>query len=171
MECDRARILMAEVLEGGQAPGLAEHTATCPSCGPAWSRLQAVDALLRAEPLRHPPPNFPSRVMHRLEAHERRRPAWQGTAMELGALVCGTLTVVVGMGLLVHGWDVTMAGSWLAEEAELVGRGALLLAGALWAAAMRDAAVASLDVLLAVAVAMGWFGALVVPRWAVRRVR
>lgn len=171
MECDRARVLMAEALEGEPAPALANHVATCPSCGPAWARLQAVDVLLRSEVMPHPPPNFTTRVMSRLATYERRRPAWQLTLLQLGALVSGALTVALGVGLVVHGWGLTMTGTWLAGEVELVGRSAFLLAGALWSAAMRDAAIASLNVLLAIAVAIGWFGALVVPRWAAHRVR
>lgn len=178
MDCDRARVLMAETLDavaaapdGASAPAAAAHVSLCSSCSAWWRRLRAADALLRSEPLRHPPPHFTSRVMHRLAAAERRRPAWRATLMEVGALVSGAVTLMLGLALVVHGWGLTMAGTWIAGEVVLCGRGLALLAGALWGAAMREAAVVSLDLLLAAAVAVGWFGALIVPRWAVRRAR
>jgi anti-sigma factor RsiW len=171
MQCDCARVLMSDALDGVDAPGLDGHLAACPACAAEWSRLRSVDARLRAQPLIAPPAHFGARLLHQVVLETCERPAWQRSLMHVGVVVSGTLMVLVGVTLLLHGWRVTMPGTPAMAQVAAALRGVGTVGAVVWELVVRDAVRWPLSVALAIGLAAAWFGALVVPRFAERTAR
>jgi hypothetical protein len=164
MQCDAARVLMFEALDGADAGQLERHVRHCSVCRGEWEALRAVDGLLRRQGLVEPPGHFASRAMAFIDAHARRRPTWQLGLMAVGAVVTGTvLTCLAAVALLGGGLSV-MAGLGLVPHPAGALRAAAVAVGVL-AGAVRVGVIASAAYsLLAVLAAIAWFGALVAPR-------
>lgn len=168
MQCDHARILMDDRLDGGEAPGLREHTATCDECASRWSQLCAAESFLRGQELVEAPGNMTSRVMHHIELETRRMPEWQRTLMQVALIAIGAVLLALATVAFVHGWTQVLAGPVATGQVDAAFRGAGILSGMLADTVGRSAVVWPLYAALAVALALVWFGALVVPRFAPR---
>jgi predicted anti-sigma-YlaC factor YlaD len=168
MQCDHARNMMAEALDGEGAPELTEHLGRCQPCHDEWASLQAVEAMLRSQELMAPTAHFTSRVMGRLTADVRRVPDWRRSLMQVGAIVSGTLLVTIGAALLLRGWQLSVAGSASAASIGDGARAARMLADALLVVIGPQALAWPLYGALTVALVVTWFGVLVVPRLATR---
>ena len=81
MQCDRARVLMADALDGVDPPGLDGHLVACPSCAAEWSRLRSVDALLRAGTLAADTPVYDDLVATKADMDARFRVPLKATWM------------------------------------------------------------------------------------------
>ena len=171
MQCDYARILMDERLDGGVAPGLRSHLVACGECAAAWAELRAAEGLLSAQELVEAPPHMTSRVMSYIETETRRMPEWQRTLMQVGVIAVGAVLLALATAAFVHGWVQVLTGPSVAGQVDGLYRGAGLLSGMLVDAFGRTAIVWPLYGALAVALALVWFGALVVPRFAPRSTR
>lgn len=163
MQCDRARNLMSDVLDGERSPELERHVASCSACSHELRALQAVDLWLRSQPAVEPPAHFASRAMSYIEARMRVVPRWQRTLLQVGAIASGTLLVAIGVVVLLHGGRTVFA--WLpafdaAGTRDAFGLGLRVLADRVPLGLAAGAAAGGLSIVLAVI----WFGALVVPR-------
>jgi len=164
MRCERARELMAEALEGAPGAELNAHLGTCPDCSAAWSRLAAVDALLRAQGLVDPPAGFGARLELRLAEAAPPRVAWRQRGLQAATILMGIALMSLGAFSLGRSWLQALGGrpatapvdhmAWrvgLALETVMAETDGSLVAWALYGA-------------LAAAIAAMWFGALVLPR-------
>lgn len=163
MQCDRARNLMSDVLDGRPSPELERHVASCSSCSHELRSLQAVDLWLRTQPQVEPPPHFASRAMSYIDRRLRVVPRWQRTMLQVGAIASGTLLVAIGVVAVLHGGRTVFA--WLpdfdaAGALDALGLGVRVLADRVPLGLTVGAVAAGLSIVLAVI----WFGALVVPR-------
>ena len=171
MQCVDARSLMDDVLDGEDPPELDAHLGECPACTEEWRRLHAVDALLREQPQLDPPPHFPTRVMAYIEQDLRRQPDWRRGLLQVGAIASGTLLAAMVAVTLVEGWRLVIDGAWLGAELAYLARGFAVVAVAVLSSARTSVLSWPMYGLLAGAVALFWFGALVAPRYARRPVR
>jgi anti-sigma factor RsiW len=139
---------------------LSRHLAVCDDCDRNWRRLQRLHGLLLAEPPVPVPANFRNRVMARIDAWTRSRPAWQLAALQLGAILAGVGTVVAVLGLLGTGQGAPVpAPVWLAAAAQLL-RAMVTVGGAL----AESPWVALSYPFIAAMLAAMWFLALFGPR-------
>lgn len=166
MQCMEARALMDAALDGERPPDLGAHLGDCPACAAEWSALVALEALLRRPVSVHVPSGFHARTVSRLELNTA--PTWQRRSdvragLSVLTVVAGGLMVAVGLMVVAQGlrqpgevraWldIVDAAAGWLLATslplvAPLGGVWAWLLAGG-----------------LVVAMALMWFGALLLPR-------
>lgn len=171
MQCDDACTLMAESLDSPIADpldraGFEAHLRGCDDCRREWRELRVLESLLRAEGLVEPPPNFGSRALAFIAVEAGRTPAWQRRL--LGILTI--LAAVGGLASAVAGIVNGLPGPGLLAAASTLVRG--LVPGAISFLAGLGAIVAGsgqawlLYGLLAAALAMLWFAALVLPRTA-----
>lgn len=164
MECERARYLMMDALDGAEHSELQRHAAWCPVCARDWRALLAVDEVLRRQGPIEPPDHLASRVMRSLEALPERRPRWH-----IGLLFTVVLALIL---VLVSALAATVAFGGLRAAALIVGGADLVTAarhsaldvGTVVGALVRPWAAGAGCLLLAMVVALAWFGALVVPR-------
>lgn len=170
MHCNDARQLMLAVLdeESSDAGALASHMESCPACANEWHRLSEAESLLRSQGLEPPPPGLAGRVTAALPEEARRPPVWQRRAMELAWVVTGVLVMASAVVSLLPTWHAVLADpriSGLREFAMGVLSAALLV--------LVDTGVLlwPLYGLLAVAMAIFWFGAIIVPLHTRRLVR
>jgi|GEM_PF-5792238 predicted anti-sigma-YlaC factor YlaD len=171
MQCDHARILMDQRLDGGAAPGLLEHLAVCASCAREWSELQTADHFLLAQEMVEPPAHLTSRVMNNIEVKTGSLPSWRQTLLQVALLLVGTLLVLTATAAFFHGWWQVLASPDAASQVDGVVRGAGLVTGMLFEVVGHSAIVWPMYAALVVAMALVWFGALVVPRSAPRMTR
>jgi anti-sigma factor RsiW len=81
-------------LEGPDARSLDAHLGTCYTCQIEWDGFQALDSLLTAAPMAHPPVRMRVQVMTRLERRDRaRRAIVGGTALALGTIALALLAL------------------------------------------------------------------------------
>lgn len=174
MPCDDACELMAEALDNaaeGQVDeaGFETHLLGCEACRHEWRKLEALEGLLRAERLVEPPPNFGSRALARIAEESRRAPAWQRRLLGILAI----LAAVGGLASAIAGVVDGLPGPGRLAAATTLGRG--LVPGTISFLDGLGAIVAGsgqawlLYGLLAAALAMLWFAALVLPRTAPAR--
>ncbi|MFN2115383.1 MAG: hypothetical protein ACK2T6_06685 [Anaerolineae bacterium] len=171
MQCDIARILMDERLDGAVAPGLDEHLASCRGCASEWSKLEAAERLLATQDMAEPPAHLASRVTHRIELESRLIPDWQRTLMQVALIAVGAVLLALATAAFVHGWAQVLRAPVAEGQVDSVIHGAGKLSGLLAEAVGPDAVIWPLYAVLAVALAIVWFGALVVPRFAPRSTR
>ena len=98
MECKQASELMSlrldGRLEGSDATSLEAHLSTCYTCQVEWGGLQALDSLLLAAPMVHPPVRMRVQVMARLGRRDQaRRAIVGGTALALGTVALALLAL------------------------------------------------------------------------------
>jgi hypothetical protein len=168
MQCDYARILMDERLDGGEAPGLRSHVFACGDCAATWAELRAAEGLLSAQELVEVPPHLTSRVMSYIETETRQMPEWRRTLMQIALIAVGAVLLALATAAFVHGWAQVLTGPSVAGQMDGVFRGAGVLSGMFLDAFGRAAMEWLIYGALAVALALVWFGALVVPRFAPR---
>jgi anti-sigma factor RsiW len=157
---------MDEVLDGAPDGGLDEHLAGCPACAEQWSQLTRLERRLRAPSVVDPPAGFQRQTMARLVQAEG--PAWIEDSWLRGLLSAATLVV----GLLLASIGMLAVGQALGRPAELTAWWSLAGAGydvATGLAAMLSPVQAGwlfwpLAGALALALAVIWFGVLVLPR-------
>lgn len=171
MPCDHARRLMGDRLDGEAVPELDAHLRDCVACASELARLADVDALLKAQQLVELPPNFSSRMMHRLAEADRRRPDWRRGLIQIGAVMSGTLAAAAGGGLLLNGWRWTMVGTPLSDQATMIVRSVPIVIVTVLESSAHGAVRWPVYGVLAAALAAAWFGALVVPRLGERTAR
>lgn len=158
--------LMDEALDACQGQALTppedlrRHLASCADCDRSWRGLQQLHRTLQAEPPVTVPANFNYRVMARIDAWTRSRPAWQLAALQLGAILAGVGTVVAALGLLGTGQGAPVpAPVWFAAAVQLL-RAAATVGGAL----AESPWVALSYPFIAAMLAAMWFLALFGPR-------
>ena len=105
MECERALEWMMQTLDGEPDPAgqaaLEDHLSRCTDCRVEWERLQALEQLLRQDPMVQPPAGFAGRVMAHLDRRRRvRRVALGGLALGLGTVVAVGLLIGPSLALL-----------------------------------------------------------------------
>jgi predicted anti-sigma-YlaC factor YlaD len=98
MECKQASESMSlrldGRLEGSNATSLDAHLSTCYTCQVEWDGLQALDSLLTAAPMVHPPVRMRVQVMARLGRRDQaRRAIVGGTALALGTVALALLAL------------------------------------------------------------------------------
>ena len=164
MQCDRARVLMTDVLDGAAVPELERHLAGCASCAAEMRAVQAVDDLLRSQGLLEPPPHFASRVMSHIDRRMRAMPEWQRAVLQVSAILSGTALVALTLVALVHGGRLASSGLPLGADMAAWLRGAGVALKVLTDRLDAIVVVGTLSAALAVVMALFWFGALVVPR-------
>ncbi|MFQ5460028.1 MAG: anti-sigma factor family protein [Anaerolineae bacterium] len=170
MDCRSAGHLMSEVLEGQGDPDpkgdLPRHVATCSECRAEWARLKAVDALLRAQSLVDPPGDFTSATLRRVERETRTSTASPDRVAPLDALlVLAGAAATAGVGASLVNQEGLVS---LIDGIRVLARGMQVLAPALLQPAPAWVSM-SLNVVASLAIAVAWFGALVVPRQLVGR--
>jgi anti-sigma factor RsiW len=174
MSCMDARTLMDAALDGERPPELGAHLASCESCAREWSALVALEARLRAPAAVRLPDGFHTRTMVRIDLDPRM--SWQRRS-EVRA-VLSVLTVVAGclmlaVGLMAVAQALRQPGevrAWL----DVFGQAADWVAGAAGAtvpAFGRSLWVWTVYGAVSVALALIWFGALVLPRQSPSAVR
>lgn len=167
MSCVDAREWMDAALDGERPVDLAAHLAQCESCRAEWTALVALEARLRTPGDVRLPDGFHSRVMSRIDLDPRT--SWQRHAnvqafLSVLTVVAGCLLVAVGLLAVaqalrqpgeVRAWLDVLDGaaSWVTDEAITM---PAPMGAALWTWPVYAAVV--------VAVALIWFGALVLPR-------
>lgn len=171
MDCERSRLTMLERFDGLDPPELVEHVAACADCRAEWDRLELAEGILRSVEHVGPPPHFRGRVMHLVAAEERRKPAWRRRLASVGVVVSGSLAGLVCAVLLAEAWRAVLDASSAAPIAAAAAEGAGVLASILWTTALRIGPTAMAHAVLVVALALVWFGVLVVPRWTTRGAR
>lgn len=173
MHCDNARQLMAEALDGADEAAFEPHLAHCPACAAEWQHLLVLETLFQTQALDTPPPDFAHRVSEYIATEIERVPAWQRSLMQIGVIVAGVFAIASGLAAFVHGFNVWVYGPalmiWLGVVARSCQSALVALVGG-WS----DGALAwPIYVSLALAIALAWFGVLVLPRAATsaRRIR
>lgn len=111
------------------------HLRRCAGCQEQWARWQRVDALLAAEPVVAPSPDFSARVLARVNQHAQRQRRLLGGALLLGGSLSVWGMVLLGLAgaallwvlsdpsVAVHGarviWQLIATGNLLARAVEL----------------------------------------------------
>ncbi len=84
------------------------HLRASPADAALWDRMQAVDSLLRSEPMEEAPPDFSSKVMATLtaEAAADKAPSRTGFRAGLGLLLLAVIAVplIATVGIAVQRW-------------------------------------------------------------------
>ncbi len=173
MRCNDACQLMLAILdsESEDTRALAEHVRECSDCADTWRRLRQGEELLRSQKMIEAPEGLAETVVGLLGRRDRRPRLWRTRAAGgmwvlggalLGASAASMLAAaalaVVTSPRLVSALSGAAASAWQPVASLLA---SVNLAPLLW----------PLYSLLAVAMAMFWFGALVVPLHARRLVR
>jgi hypothetical protein len=168
MQCTDAYRLMARALDGDEASGLDTHVASCPQCAAEWSRLRAVESLFAAQSLVDPPPGFEVRVVEHIDLHTRLRPPLERSLLQIGTIISGTLVAFFGLLGLVRGGMQAYSFpplDGLVAAFTHVGRTAQGVVAAHLGAVEGGALAWPLYCALSAAIALLWFGALVLPRY------
>ncbi len=167
MSCAVAHSLMDEALDGDKPPELAAHLASCPSCAVEWSRLLSLEILLQRPGQPRPPAGFHSRTMARLD--RGLASPWLARAdvrvmLSVVTVLTGVLLVLVGVAMVLQtvGRPDEVAG-WL-DVARALGGWGFGVFGRLAAPAGATMVTWTVYGILALTLALMWFGALVVPR-------
>ncbi len=177
MQCDNARRLMAEALDdcasAADDVALDAHLAQCRDCAAEWQQLLLLEVLFDAQDLDEPPADFAARVTRRLEAELGQMPAWQHSLMQIGLIVTGLLAALTGVAAVVTGFDVLVYGPIVLVWLGVLARGAQTALAGMWGGWTDGMMAWPLYLTLALAIALAWFGALVIPRAATsaRRVK
>jgi predicted anti-sigma-YlaC factor YlaD len=110
MRCEQASEMMSARLDGrfeieNRSAAIAlleDHLTACSACQAEWRRLQALDSLLGAAPMVHPPVRLRVQVMARLGRRDQaRRAIIGGTALTLGTVALALLALAPALlGLL-----------------------------------------------------------------------
>ncbi len=174
MSCADTRALMDAALDGAKPPGLAEHLSSCGNCAAEWARLVALERLLRAPLSVGLPEGFHNRVLARVDLDPRSpwlRRSDVRALLSVATVIAGFLLIAVGMLAAVHA--LSQPGelrAWL-ETANVVA--AWLAAGVSAAAAPSGQTMLAwpIQIALALALALIWFGTLVLPRHALPGLR
>jgi len=168
MRCDRARVLIADALDGAEAAEVRRHVAACTSCAAEWRALAAVDALLRSQAGSQlpPPPGLVARTMTAIDAPPQRVPAARAMALRAGALLSGTVLAGLAVAAMAHGGlrVLSTLDPWCATAALRVTADAAFAPVAVWV--RYGFTVGMTYGILGLMVAACWFGALVVPHHA-----
>jgi len=164
---------MAEVLDGADDPALDAHLAVCGACAAEWQQLVVLEALFEAQTLEQPPAGLDERVLHYIEAELARVPAWQRSLLQIGLIVVGVLAFATAVAAFVNGLDVLVVGPILVVWLGALARGAQVALAGAWSGWAEGALAWPVYLTLALAIALAWFGALVIPRAAgsARRIR
>jgi anti-sigma factor RsiW len=173
MSCMDARALMDAALDGERPAELAAHLEQCAPCGREWAALVALEERLRSPAEVRLPDGFHNRVLVRIDLDPRT--AWQRrsdvrAALSVLTVVAGCLLVAVG--LMAVAQALRQPGevrAWL----DVFGGAADWVAGAALTAPapFGDVLVWPVYGAVAVALALIWFGALILPRHPSRAVR
>jgi len=167
MQCDRARILMVESLDGANAPALERHAAECAGCRAELERLRQVDGILRSQGLVEPPPGFASRTMSLIDTRLAAADMWRRGLLTAGSLVLGAVLVTAAVATAICGLLATIAIAGGGADPLATVRVSAIALGVLANSVARGVAAGAGSALLAMVVALAWFGALVVPRHAI----
>jgi anti-sigma factor RsiW len=166
MQCDRARELMTAALDGAGPAELEDHLASCPACLEEWREVRAVDCLLRGQGLIDPPQHFTESVLARLEAEMALRPGWQVASMTVATIVLGTVMVLTAAAALVSGGAGVLSALGTAVDVPSLARAVAVAARLAARGTSAGIATGVTYTVVAVFIAVMWFGALVVPRHA-----
>lgn len=176
MSCIDAFDLMDEALDGSRPPELAVHLATCHSCADQWAQLVALEDMLRRPEQPRLPRGFHRRTMERLDMSLSSPWLAQSdvrAVLSAATLLTGVLLVSVGIAAVLQAirQPEDVAG-WL-DVARALGGWGLDAAGFMVTPASANAITWSVYGILALALALLWFGALLMPRhlprgWAPR---
>jgi predicted anti-sigma-YlaC factor YlaD len=114
MDCKRASRMMSlrldGNLDGAEMTRLDEHLRKCSTCLVEWHRMQAIDSLLRATPMVHPPLSLRVQVMARLSRRDQaRRAIIGGTALTLGTVTLALLILAPALIGLLNGLGIAPA--------------------------------------------------------------
>jgi predicted anti-sigma-YlaC factor YlaD len=167
MPCVDARNLMETALDGARPPELAEHLADCPDCAAEWSQLVALERLLSRPTVLNPPATFYAATLRRID---REVPApWFQRRNVRGVL--SLALILAGVAVIVSG--LLSLGRAIQQPSELAGwlavvgtafNSAAITVNAILEQASGGVIGWPLGAALALAVALIWFGALVLPR-------
>jgi hypothetical protein len=169
MQCRDARSLI-DASDEPPDDRLARHLAACSACTSYRSSLAALEAALRSRRLVDPAPGFRDRVMAAVDAEPDRAPAWSRPLLSLATVLIGTLAMLSGLTVLWRGWTEAVDAAAAAPAVQL----AQLSIGVLGVLIQRlDGGLlgALLSGVVAVTLAVAWFGVLVLPRSGVQPVR
>jgi len=155
---------MADALAGTDAPGLHAHLAACPACGGEWEIQAMVDRWFGARPLDEAPEGFVDAVLARLEHEILRIPAWQRSLMQIGVIASGVIAAASTAAVVVHGAQSLVYAPLMIAWLEAVIDGLRAASSVVLGGTARDVAWLWLSLILAAALAVAWFGILVVPR-------
>jgi len=161
---------MDAALDGERPQELADHLSECAACGAVWRELVALDRLLRVPTAIRLPAAFEAATMARIGDDDL--PAWLGrrrtrAALALATIATGCLLVLAGLIAVVQAArQPSELRAWL-DVGGLVADAVVATAGAALASVAHSALAWPLYAALALAVALIWFGALVLPRQAV----
>jgi hypothetical protein len=158
---------MDRALDGERPAGLAEHLATCEDgCAEEWAQLVALERRLRDVGLVAPPPTFHAATMARLAAGE---PVWVAHPAARAGLSFATVLVgllLTAVGLATVGQALRQPGEASAWLATLAGVADVLTRMAVTTLAPFGRGVLAWPLYLASALALAllWYAALVLPR-------
>lgn len=171
MSCVDARSLMDLSLDGLPSTGLAEHLSTCAACRADWAVLGRMEHLLRTSPEPEPPLEFVARTMARWD-NEAVAP-WVGNptlraGLSLLTVLVGLLLVMVGAVAVLQAvhqpTEVSELLAWAATATDVTAGLAYLAVPSLG----RELLAWPLYAAIGLALALIWFGLLVVPRRSAR---
>ena len=160
MDCRQSRSLMAAALDqANEAASVPGHVHECASCSDEWMRLQAVERLLDQARFEEVPDLFVATTMERIVHSGSRLDAVPNLRWsEAGVIVLGSIAA----SMLIAFWLRSPAGPHI--DLHFVA-GVVNLVGGLATAIVRaPAALVSIQLCLALAVAALWFVAVVAPR-------
>lgn len=173
MRCNDAGQLMLAILddESHDSRALAEHVRECSDCADTWRRLSQAEAVLRSQEMVEPPEGLTGAVVDAIALDSRRSRAPSDRSSEVVWLVAGVLLLAAASSVLAAATVGVLTYPRLLNAASRLSESAWQALSSVLGFVNPAPLLWPIYGLLALALAMFWFGALVVPLHARRLAR